>query len=293
LLILTRLEAGALAVVIAWNLYRDRRIPKAIWYAPVAGLLLVHFWLNVRLYNSIVSDSSKAKIGQGMSGYWGPWPTAFLHVWHLWPYFEWTPYVLLGVVFFAYRGAHQLKGSLWNRAVLPFLGILFCFYWLLNLPGYHWYYAPFIFLTTMMAVAGIPRGRPQTLVLISVLAVQGVTNCFLVVRLTTGEHEYARVANWLATTTAPNATVAACEIGEIGWLSHRYIFDILGLTTPKNAIYISHRDVNTWLVEDRPDYIVVHKPAWVWEQAAVHNSDYEETSFHSKSIVILHRKDLH
>jgi hypothetical protein len=290
LLILTRVEGGALALAIALSLWRQRRMPRPITFLPAIGIGLSYLVCNFVLYGRPLSDSSKAKLGQGVSGYWGPWPTAFLHIWHLWPYFKPTPYVLVGILLCCWYGRKNARSDVWGRAIFPCLGVLFLFYWLFNLPSYTWYYAPFVFLLSIFAVLGVPSTKPAAIVLAALLIAQALTNIYWVRKLSSGEHDYARIADWLSHETAPNATVAACEIGEIGWLSHRYIFDILGLTTPKNAVHVSRRDAASWFAEDKPGYVVVHKPAWIWEQVAVYSPDYEEVPFHSNSIYILRRK---
>jgi arabinofuranosyltransferase len=289
LAVLTRAEAGALVLVIAWNLYRDRRLPKIASFVPGVVLILMYLFLNWHLYGHIISDSSRAKFGQGMSGYWGAWPTAFLRIWHIWPYFAWTPYVLFGIVILSRGGINRIRHTPWNKLVLPFLSILFLFYWLFNLPAYQWYYAPFIFFFTIYAVLACTNTKAGLLVFIVVLVVQGLTNAWWLMKSTSGQHEYAKAGIWLSTMTEPNSRVAACEIGELGWVSHRYIIDILGLTTPKNAQYIAERDAGRWLTEEKPDYIVVHKQPWVWEQVAVRSPDYKETLFRSNTITILQR----
>lgn len=292
LLALTRFEAGALIPVLMWRLYRERKFPKTIYYLPAAALVLLYFMINFHFYGKVVPDSSAAKIGQGVSGYWGRWPTAFLHIWHLWAYFQWTPYVLLGIIVFGPRGIREMKHTRWHQAVLPFLVILFLFYWLLNLPAYYWYYAPFIFILSIYAVKGFPKTRLGYALFALAIAGQLVTNIFWLRYMTLPKHDYRKIAEWLATETPTTAHVAACEIGEIGWASNRYVIDILGLTTPKNAVHIAHRDVSSWLAEDKPDYIIVHSPAWVWEEAAVHSSDYERIPYHENSVYILKRKEL-
>lgn len=289
---LTRLEAGLLIVIAVWRLFRERRLPGLFSVVPGALLVISYLLINFRLYGHVVSDSSKAKFGQGMSGYWGAWPTAFLRIWHVWPYFAWTPYALLIIVVMGYKGVKVAKGSPWSSIVLPFSALLFLFYWLFNLPAYHWYYAPFLLVAIIYATVALTRRRMNAAVLVAVLVVQAATNGAWLVKSTSSKHEYARAGEWLAQSTQANARVAACEIGELGWVSHRYIIDILGLTTPKNAEYISRREPDRWLPEDKPDYIVVHRIPWVWEQVAVHSPDYEPTSFRSDTLVILRRHDV-
>ena len=75
---------------------------------------------------------------------------------------------------------------------------------------------------------------------------------------------YPAVGFWLATHTPPGTRVEAGEIGTLGWFCQGCrILDILGLTLPKNAIHVAHKDAVSWLAEDRPEYVVVHTPAWV------------------------------
>ena len=81
-----------------------------------------------------------------------------------------------------------MKHSQLNKAVLPFLTILFAFYWLFNLPAYHWYYAPFIFFIGIFAVIALDSTKPRLLLLVSVLAVsQSATNAWWLTKLTSGE----------------------------------------------------------------------------------------------------------
>ncbi len=82
----------------------------------------------------------------------------------------------------------------------------------------------------------------------------------------TPKQNYVAAAQWLEVNSPPNAKIAACEIGTIGWYSHRYLYDIIGLTTPKNAVYLAHRDEVSWFAEDNPDYVVIHLPPWGWEK---------------------------
>jgi arabinofuranosyltransferase len=290
LLILTRAEAGALALVLGWSLWRQRKLPKPASFLPAIGMGLLYLGINFALYGRPLSDSGKAKLGQGVSGYWGAWPTAFLHVWHLWPYFKFTPYILIGIILCCWFGMKKAGDAPWSKAVIPFLAVLFLFYWLLNLPAYTWYYAPFVFFLSLYAMQGLPESKAASMLLVAVLIAQALTNAYWLRGLSNGDRDYTKIGNWLELNTAPGATVAACEIGEVGWISHRYVFDILGLTNPKNAAHVSRRDAVSWLAEDKPDYVVVHKPAWVWEQVAIESSQYQEAPFHANSVYILRRK---
>jgi hypothetical protein len=290
LLILTRIEAGALALPIGWRMWKDRRFPSLVSFLPALATIVAYLVVNIYLFGKLIPVSGSAKLGQGMSGYWGVWPTAFLHIWHLWRFFQYTAYVAAGIIILGVLGIWRERGSLWGMIALQFVMVLFLFYWLFNLPAYYWYYAPFILCLTIFAVIAVPKKRAARLVMGIVMVGQIITNAFCIHKLATDEHDYAKIGAWLALRTTPDATVAACEIGELGWQSHRYIYDILGLTTPRNALHVAQRDAHSWLTEDKPDYIVVHRPAWIWEQTAVSSSEYSEISFHSNSVYILCRK---
>jgi len=54
------------------------------------------------------------------------------------------------------------------------------------------------------------------------------------------------------------------------------IVDILGLTTPINAQFVSHNDTTSWLALEKPDYVVIHDPIWIWEKVVVENGEYKE-----------------
>jgi hypothetical protein len=146
LCMLARFEGGALALVIAWRLIREKRYPSLVSYMPALLLAGIYLTLNFHFYGSLLPQSASAKIGQGMSGFWGPWPTAFLKIGE-------KLYRPLGgnrdTVFFlmivAWFGSRDLRMALRNKVVLPFLLILGSFYILFNIPNYFWYYGPFIY----------------------------------------------------------------------------------------------------------------------------------------------------
>ena len=89
------------------------------------------------------------------------------------------------------------------------------------------------------------------------------------------DYPYKQAGIWLDQHTPQNATVAAIETGAIGWYSHRYIVDILGLTTPVNAVYLEHHDFYSWLNQQKPDYVIMHPSPSFGEVAAAASGEYE------------------
>jgi arabinofuranosyltransferase len=289
LLILTRFEGGALVLVVAWHLYRRHKIPKWYTLVPPFGILLLYLGINHFWYGTYLPASTSAKFLQGMSGYWGRWPFAFLHVKPILLQFKWTPYFLPLVFIFAMLGIRKMRGTSWNQVLMPFLAILACFYLLFNIPPYFWYYAPFLFFGILYAVSALPRTKTAYGALLAMAAIQCLTNVAQIPSHPANE-SYRAAGQWLAVNSAPTATVAACEIGTLGWYSHRYLYDIVGLTTPKNAEHVAHRDEVSWFAEDHPDYVVIHMPAWGWEKPAVASPAYELVPVRFGNLAILRKK---
>jgi len=308
LALLTRFEGGAMGAIIAWQLWKSRRFPKLIAYLPCLLLLTFYSFFNLHYYHAWLPQSASAKLVQGMSGFWGKWPTAFLHVWDVvylpitgsWIY---IPLLLL----FAWHGAKDPSLTERSKIVVPFLSILAAFYILFNIPPYFWYYAPFVFFLTIYAIRVIPRTKA------GYLGFFLIAFCLLDIgasrlhhsgpgsrelgqlgdwmdRHSLGVNDYARMGDWIEHNTSANATVATSETGTIGWHCDRYIIDMVGLTTPQNARYTAHGDYSSWLAE-RPDYVVVHKlRPFPWETVAVASPDYEYVPVSFGDVFLLRRK---
>jgi hypothetical protein len=297
LLGLTRFEGAAMIPVIAWNLYRTRSFPRLPSFIAPIGIGLAYLLFNHHVYGLYLPSSGLAKLGQGMSGYWGPWPFSFLlRSTIILRVFPWAFYKAPIIAILFVIGVFASKKLGLNRVILPFLAILLSFYMLFNLPNYTWYYAPFIFFGMFYAVLAVKLTRFRYPILVAAMVLQISTNTlWLSLQNTNQYYNYCDVGRWLDANTPKKATVAVCESGIIGWYSHRYIIDILGLTTPKNAGYIAHRDATSWLAEDHPDYIVMHHPTWWWEEVADASPDYQDLPVHfgpdsSTIIRILQRK---
>lgn len=295
LTLLTRFEGGLLAVIIGYWMWRERRFPRLVSVLPAIAILTAYLILNHHWYGSFLPNSATSKFGQAHSGYWGRWPTGFIRVWG-WalmgtrPIFAYTVYLVPLVLCFGYKGWRRLRNSRWSQVFVPFVVALLSFYVLTNMPSYHWYYAPFIFIAFLYAFEGLPKTRTARVALAVVLLVAGTTNLFLF-RAWGPDWDYVNVSNWIDANTPPAATVETVELGQIGWYTHRHVIDILGLTFPKNADHIAHRDLTSWLREDQPDYIVVHHPLWPFEQAVLTDPRYQPVPYHSGNVYIFERME--
>lgn len=295
LTVLTRFEGGLFLPIFAVLFWRERTFPRIASFIPAFLVAAAYLFINHHLYHAYLPHSASSKFGQALSGYWGRWPWSFLHV-KLWAFtgigapFLYTAYTIPLIFYFGYKGWLRLRGDRLNSVIAPFWLGLSAFYILCNMPSYQWYYAPLIFLAVLYAIEGVPRNQRALNVLFAVLAITFATNIF-VVKSMQPNWNYIAIANWINTNTSPDVSVESVEIGQIGWYTHRRVIDILGLTYPKNADHIAHHDATSWLNEDRPDFIVIHKPTAIWEEVAVGNPNYDQVPYHSGPVYLLRKKD--
>ncbi len=298
LLVLSRFEGGLLILVVAWQLYRKRAWPTPKALLPGLVTIVCFFLLNHHFYGSWLPSSTTAKLGQGFSGYWGPWPTAFLMHFDLVTLpFQKTKYVLYLVAVFLASGITQMGRSTFSILVFPFCASLLAFYVLLNLSGlYFWYFAPFILFAIIYASRAIPNTPTAKVTACIVLAAAVFTNAaYLRNPWPMGRDRYAgyvEAGKWIAQNTPADARIELPEIGLLGWYSHRKIIDVIGLATPKNALHVAHHDIVSWLDEDKPDYVLVHEPNWNWEKVAGDSPDYVRLPItFTGNLALLERKD--
>jgi arabinofuranosyltransferase len=271
---LTRFEGGLLAVILLWRTWQEKRIPS--WKAFVAPVALVAGYLtfNLSYYGRCLPSSTTAKLLHGQSGLWGKWPFTFFHIYPaVYDKFILSFYVVPAAVILSFVAAKRLSGSRLNRSVLPFLGGLLTFYILFNITNYHWYCAPFIFFGIFYAVQAIPKTRLMHIVLIVVIGECTLTGAYTLWKQRSIP-DYVQVAQWLNQNSSPEARIAAIETGTIGYGCHRYIDDIAGLTNPKNAVLLAHHDEYSWLEQDKPDYVIVHRYPIFNEIAAIQSPFY-------------------
>ena len=290
LTILTRFEGGLLAVVIAVDAWRTRRVPPLRAYLWPVILAVAYLAFNFHFYGVLLPSSAASKFSQGFSGYWGNWPRAFTHVKPLLSFFGYSVYVLPLAIILGIRGIRALRGTPMNRILLPFVWGLFAFYFLLNIPNYHWYDAPFIFLLFVYALAGMPRTRTAYVLLAAVIVHCAIAAAWNLGRMQPRK-DYMAADHWINSHSAPNAKIAADEIGTIGWYTDRYVDDMLGLTNPKNAMLLQHRDLYTWLEQDKPDYVIMHSPPAFGENAAIASPNYVFVPVHFGPITVMRRRE--
>jgi hypothetical protein len=283
LVILTRAEGVLLGgVILSHYVLVNKRLPPLKYLALPAVILFANAIFNTLYYGSPLPATGNAKIGQGRSGYWGT-GFLFLHVEYMRDWFFGGNYRLLWFMFpTAAFGIWATRHALTTRLSLAYIALLGAFYVFLRIPSYHWYYGPFFYFLLLFSAIGafrlvqlavqLPTRRSVAVVLatplIAIIVAFGALNLKLA-DITRGSFDpYRNIGNWIAGNTPHNSSVAAAEIGTIGWYANRYVIDILGLTNPYNADFITRKDVHSWLTKYAPDYILIHDPVWPFESTA-------------------------
>jgi arabinofuranosyltransferase len=276
LLVITRSEGIFLAAPICIDyVIRYKKIPKLSYLVSGLVLLALPFIFNKWYYGEFLAVTGSAKIGQGKSGFWG-YGWIFLQVDSLFIFFSnlrWLAYALLVL---AGLGAILLRKNKIALISLVFVVLLLGFYGLLNIPNYHWYYAPFFLFALIFASFAVEwftlkcwqaKGiSAKIFVILTLLVLIGFYFKNTMPWESGGKHiSYMKIGEWLKANTPPNASVAMVEVGTVGWYADRRIIDILGLTNPYNADYIAKGDADSWPIRYQPDYILTHHPIWIHE----------------------------
>ena len=281
LLVITRNEGVFLALVLATDyLYRQRRLPPWRYLLAACAVFVIPFLFNLYYYGALLPATGSAKIAQGRSGLWGEsW--IFLNASYLRDAF-FSGSLFAPTFFFcaAVGGLFVKRKQRGAWLSLSFLVLLLAFYVGLNIPNYHWYYAPFLFFLIIFACRGIwqfgeyalAKGHRTTqAMLLALLLIGALVSVQKIVSFEVrgATQSYVDMGVWLRDNTPVTASVAMVEIGTVGWYSQRPIVDILGLVSPYNSAYIGERHFMHWLLHYQPEFILRHEPVWAHEQSVI------------------------
>lgn len=277
-LVAIRIEGGAFLLgMVVHQLTVRRKLPSRLPLLFVFFFIIpvLIFGFNLAYYGEPTAATGMAKLWQGQSGVWGKhsflYPPNFLYS----RVFGHSPFVLFGILTLALVGL----AALWRNAialiVVIYLVVYTAVFVLLNVPNYHWYYYPYFLVLPFLAVYGaavLTSAAYQKLhcifsVLIGLITIAPVcASAYQSVRYDLNpaqpDNTYINIGLWLRNNTPANSKIALAEIGFVGYYSDRYIIDTLGLVNPFNARDIGKRKFDGWLDHYRPDYILVHTPAW-------------------------------
>ena len=279
LLVITRSEGIFLAAPICIDyLIRYKKIPKLSYVVGGLVILVLPFIFNKFYYGDFLAVTGSAKIGQGKSGFWG-YGWIFLQVDSLFIFFSNIRSIAYALLALAGLGFILLRNNRIAILSLIFSLLLLGFYGLLNIPNYHWYYAPFFLFTLIFASFAVEwltlkcwqaKGiAPKSIAILTLIVLMGFYFKNTMPWESGGKHvSYVKSGEWLKANTPPNASVAMVEVGTVGWYADRRIIDILGLTNPYNADFIAKGDADSWPIHYQPDYILIHNPLWIHETIA-------------------------
>jgi len=295
LLLMTRGEGVFLLVAIAAeHALQKRRAPP--WRSALAPALLLaaHALFQRAYYGSFLSSTLSAKMDQARSGVLGAWPVFARVGYHESVFFHDRAALFVLALVLAAAGWWHVRRSMPGRVAPLFLILYTLFYVVLNIPNYHWYYAPYYFFGAFFAGAGVYalagpysalvaspwriglRGTAVGAALILIAGGLWYTEAIASGRpegaaahQILGRKRYRLLAEWVRANTPADARIGAAEIGILGYYSGRHIVDIMGLVTPGNSAFLAEGNFGGWLEAGRPDYIVVHNPVWAVENGIV------------------------
>ena len=267
-------------VLDAWQRHRRGLILFALVLAPWVIFSLVRF-------HQLFPDTLSNKMWQGRSGYWGTGPVYLIglltHVKNA------TPFRAIGYLL-ALPGVVLLVR---DRSVLLYVIVLAFLqqtaYVVMNVPGYHWYFATLDVASVLAAfyaigaiyenaAASLPAARPYV-----------AAGCYLGALLFAGmkaslvlenqsrdgrDVSYQGTAARLQADGIPYGPIAAAEVGTIGYyFPDHQIVDIVGLTSA-NPEYVTGRH-NDRFFSAPPPTVLLHSPAWPLELALYNDARFQ------------------
>jgi hypothetical protein len=279
---LTRPEGVALLGLIGlFELVSHRRLA---WRSTLVAMLVFAPWFVFsRWYlGAVLSQTGEIKALQREIGWWATQP-GFAISFVQQARFPWLT-LPLGVAGFWWVLRHSRRDSFAplfvGFGVVQVLG-----YQLLDAPsGYPWYFAPgnaAVDLCVLLLGAWVVDFVARRSALPRVL-VASATVLLLIPMLRLGMaplHQlpgpyrmgdaYRAVAEWTRRHSQPGDTLAATEIGYLGWYSQMPILDIHGLVHPRALPWLRQHNLHWWWdTGERPRFVVVHSPPWTGEPGA-------------------------
>lgn len=246
---------------------------REIWRF-VGGIIMILIpWSSIAVLfiGHLLPDTLQAKMDQGRSGFWSGSASYFGFVTHL-PTSSPTGgghsevwFAAIVVLSLVGLGAVVIRERLRPMLVAAVFAALYVITYglVLRVPAYPWYYTMPVFVLIVLSGVGlditgniVSRSHnrlnlvaPFTAVALSAVSLSGAPAT--IPRLAT----YASADQWLNLHASPDATLAAAEIGVVGWHSpNRIIIDYLGLTSTEAAQKLRQRDLLWWVYAYHPDY---------------------------------------
>ena len=288
LLVLVRPEGIILfGLIVIVLLYRSRKVP---WKAGLAAALVLMPWViySTIAFGSPIAGTLAAKTAQGKSGYFGP-SFVFMRYLRTMVNTPWTVIMILLAIVGLIAGLRWVGSRSYVVVVVAFGGLHFAIYGLvIQPPAYLWYYAVTYWVLAILAgvgaafiarvvsvaagsLVGVDASSSPIVSGVCAFAIAGavVVMCTIPASRAYNYVGYERAAAWIRDNTPESSSVAATEIGLMGWRSERTIVDYLGLLSRQSAEEVGRADLSTWLAREQPDYFISHVPTWDMEQPSM------------------------
>jgi len=270
------LVVGGVLVAVFYVADSTRRLSLRSWcrlaaaaVAPVVAWIVIAWWS----FGTVVPSTLAAKRAQGASRFWPTYLSseAWLSVRTLLgggSRVGGLVVVLLIVAACLGLVAGVLRAAAWQAVVTLTLStvVISVGYGLIfRIASYPWYYALAIYCGLVLAGLGIEfpftsvtLSRPVRWACVAALGITIVVcNLSDVQSQPSGARQrYEVVGTWLERNAPRNATVAASEVGKLGWYSGHEMVDYLGLLDRRADRHIRHDDFEWWASYYQPDYWV-------------------------------------
>ncbi|MBX7138389.1 MAG: hypothetical protein K1X83_10445 [Oligoflexia bacterium] len=238
-------------------------------------ILLIPALIGAYLYfGSLLPNSLSVKFFQSHNGWWaeqGNWVTHWIDQLFL----SYLQIFLIPCALYLILKSAEIKRLVAPLVVIAFGLVQAATYTCFSAPvGYYWYYAPgnlavyaaillgaFLFLREKLKV--IPY-RPSYLIGGGLLFILCYGFGARIIPSYPNSAAY-RVASTLIRSYASDGnTVASMEIGYLGYFTGLKVIDPTGLASPQ-ALNFLRTGHYAWWLEERPDFVVSHEPAWQME----------------------------
>lgn len=248
---------------------RARKLPPYVPSIIFTGGLIITALLHFGYFGTFVPTTLAAKIGQTSTGYWGG---GLLFLRGLKNELAKTA----GHYVFLLIACSGMGYTIWRRRdilIRPEISVLIIwsfayiavYGFILNPPAYAWYYTPLALVISLFAailLGNIPKKVHLAVLVLAIIAAAGYI-VYPKATADTGQKftVYTTTAHWLNQTVPKGSSVAANEIGILGYHYTRgTIIDGLGLITPGVAEHAAHREFDWYIHAYEPDYLVFNDP---------------------------------
>ena len=271
LAVLARLDGAAVLVVVAG---RQVLAGRWSWRAAWPALALIGAWLAFATwrFGSPIPASGLAKIAHdpAISGRFG------LGSWHF--LFSVAPAAALmrsnlgwlgpALALLAALAAVTVgRGACGAALLAAWLVLYVAGFSLLRLPDFTWYYGPPALATSLLlwialerALAAWKPGARAAVLAPAIALALAPWAASIPARADVLPAQW-EAGRWLRTHARPDATVAAYEVGMVGYASGLRVIDLLGLTEPRARPYLERRDYAWAIRELRPTYVLTNQPS--------------------------------